>query len=198
MRRRLSAECGDSVLPQRSVCEWIDMLRNGRLSGTDEEESVCPSTLTTEGNIEQVRPLILDNRTVIIQCVRCRSYTQLSLPCSRQELNESPPSAGNNCPLNYSHNSAALSNIVWSVVCVDMALYTVEQRAFCMNRMWNMIPLEKCQRKFRRKFPRITVSSTTGFHKLVEKVRRAESLTDKKPAWRTPCACGRKPRRNKG
>jgi hypothetical protein len=37
-------------------------------------------------------------------------------------------------------------------------------------------------RKFRYKFPRITVSSTTGIHKLIKKVRSAGSLMDKKPA----------------
>jgi hypothetical protein len=52
--RRLSAQYGNSVLPQRGVYEWIEKLKNGRTSVTHEEEAGRPSTATTD-NIERVR-----------------------------------------------------------------------------------------------------------------------------------------------
>jgi hypothetical protein len=53
--RRLSAQYGNSVLPQRSVYEWIDKFKNGRTSVTHEEGAGRPSTATTDDNIERVR-----------------------------------------------------------------------------------------------------------------------------------------------
>jgi hypothetical protein len=51
--RRLSAQYGNSVLPQRSVYEWIEKLKNGHTSATHEEGAGRPSTATTEDNIER-------------------------------------------------------------------------------------------------------------------------------------------------
>jgi hypothetical protein len=62
IHRRLSAQYGNSALPQRSVCEWTAMLKNGRTSVTDDEEqSGRLSTSTTEENTERVCATILDN-----------------------------------------------------------------------------------------------------------------------------------------
>jgi hypothetical protein len=52
--RRLSAQYGNSVLPQRSVYEWTEKLKNGRTSVTHEEGTGRPSTATTD-NTERVR-----------------------------------------------------------------------------------------------------------------------------------------------
>jgi hypothetical protein len=62
IHRRLSAQYGNSVLPQRSIYERIAMFKNGRTNVTDDERSGCPSTSTTEENTERVRAMILDNR----------------------------------------------------------------------------------------------------------------------------------------
>jgi hypothetical protein len=64
IHQRLSTQYGDSILPQRSVYKWIDMFRKGQTSVTDKERSGHPSIKTTEGNIEQVCVLILENRRV--------------------------------------------------------------------------------------------------------------------------------------
>ena len=52
IHRRLSAQYGNSALPQQSVYDWITMFKNGRTSFTLDERSGHPSTSTTEGNIE--------------------------------------------------------------------------------------------------------------------------------------------------
>jgi hypothetical protein len=57
----LSAQCGDSVLPQWSMYEYIDIFING-WKVTDER--ACPSTWTMEGNTEQVCALIIGSRRV--------------------------------------------------------------------------------------------------------------------------------------
>jgi hypothetical protein len=45
-------------LPQRSVYEWIEKLKNGRTSVTHEEGAGRPST-TTADDIEGVRDMVL-------------------------------------------------------------------------------------------------------------------------------------------
>jgi hypothetical protein len=45
----------------------------------------------------------------------------------------------------------------------------------------------KCRRKFRRKFPGITVPNTTGIHELINKIWFTGSLLDNKPAKNTRC-----------
>jgi hypothetical protein len=40
--------------------EWITTLKNGLINITDEDQSVDPSTFTTEGNAERVLAMILD------------------------------------------------------------------------------------------------------------------------------------------
>ena len=62
IHHRLSAQYGNSAIPQRSVYDWITMFKNGRTSVTDDERFGRLSTSTTEGNIERVRTMILDNR----------------------------------------------------------------------------------------------------------------------------------------
>jgi hypothetical protein len=60
--QRLSAQYGNSVLPQRSVYEWIEKLKNGRISFTHEEGAERPSTATTDDNIERVRDMVMLHR----------------------------------------------------------------------------------------------------------------------------------------
>jgi hypothetical protein len=57
--RRLSAQYGNRVLPQRSVYEWIEKVKNGRTSVTHEEGAGRPSTATTDDDIERVRDVVL-------------------------------------------------------------------------------------------------------------------------------------------
>jgi hypothetical protein len=83
-------------------------------------------------------------------------------------------------------------------VCVDMVPYTVGQRVFLYEPYVKCCSARKCRRKIRRKFPGITVPSTTGIHKLINKVWSTGSLLDKKPSKTMPCAYRRKIRRNKG
>jgi transposase len=59
IHRRLSAQYGNSVLPQRSVYEWIEKFKNGRTSVTHEEGAGRPSTAITDDNIERVRDMVL-------------------------------------------------------------------------------------------------------------------------------------------
>jgi hypothetical protein len=53
--RRLSAQYRNSVLLQWSVYEWIEKFKNCCTSVTHEEGAGCPSTATTDDNIERVR-----------------------------------------------------------------------------------------------------------------------------------------------
>jgi len=63
--RRLSAQYGNSVLPQRSVYEWIEKLKNVRKSVPHEAGAGRPSTSTIY-NIERVRDMVLLDRRLII------------------------------------------------------------------------------------------------------------------------------------
>jgi hypothetical protein len=47
IHRKLSAQYGDSVLPQLIVYEWIEMFQNGRTNVTEAEQSRRSSTSTT-------------------------------------------------------------------------------------------------------------------------------------------------------
>ena len=69
MHRRLSAQYGNSVLPQRSVYEWIEKFKNGRTSVTHEEGAGRPSTATTDDNIERVRAMVLLDRRQWKKCI---------------------------------------------------------------------------------------------------------------------------------
>jgi hypothetical protein len=62
LNRRLSAQYGNSVLPQRSVYEWTEKLKNGRTSVTHEEGSGRQSTATTDDSIERVHDMVLLDR----------------------------------------------------------------------------------------------------------------------------------------
>jgi len=66
IHRRLSAQCGDSALPRRSVYEWIEKFQHGRTSLKDEEGAGRPSTSITDSNVEDARAMILENRRVNI------------------------------------------------------------------------------------------------------------------------------------
>ncbi|PNF25406.1 hypothetical protein B7P43_G09167 [Cryptotermes secundus] len=54
IHQRLSAQYGNSVLPQWSVYEWFEKLKSGRTSVTHEEGAGRPSTTTNKDNIERL------------------------------------------------------------------------------------------------------------------------------------------------
>jgi hypothetical protein len=85
------------------------------------------------------------------------------------------------------------------LLCVDMVRYTVEQRVFMYGSYVKCGFARKCRRKFRHKFPGITVPRTTGIHELINKVRATGSLLDKEPAKKNAvCLPKKKTRRNRG
>jgi hypothetical protein len=55
----LSAQYGNSVLPQWSVYEWIEKFKNSRTSVTREEEAGRPSMATTDDNVDRARYMVL-------------------------------------------------------------------------------------------------------------------------------------------
>jgi hypothetical protein len=63
-----------------------------------------------------------------------------------------------------------------------MVRYTVEQCVFLHESYVKCGSARKCWRIFCHKFPGIAVSSRTGIHELINKVRCTGSLLDKKPA----------------
>ena len=58
IHRRLSAQYGNSVLPQQSVYKWIEKLKNGHTSVMHEEGARHLSTATTDNNIEHIRDMV--------------------------------------------------------------------------------------------------------------------------------------------
>ena len=72
IHRRLSAQYGNSILPQRSVYEWIEKFKNGCRSVTHEEGAGRPSTSTTDDNTERVGDLVLLDRWLTIDEVANR------------------------------------------------------------------------------------------------------------------------------
>ena len=59
IHQRLSPQYGNSVLPQRSVYEWIEKLKNGRTNVMHDKVAGRPSTAITEDNIECARDMVL-------------------------------------------------------------------------------------------------------------------------------------------
>jgi hypothetical protein len=59
IHQRLSAQYGNSVLPQLNVFKWIEKLRNGRTSVMHEEGAGRPPTATNEDNIEHAHGMVL-------------------------------------------------------------------------------------------------------------------------------------------
>jgi hypothetical protein len=57
---------GKSVLPQWSVYEWIENLKNGGTSVTHEEGARRPSTATNEEKVEHACDMVLLDRRVTI------------------------------------------------------------------------------------------------------------------------------------
>lgn len=72
IHRRLSVQYGNSVLPQRSVYEWIEKFKNGRTSVTHNEGAGRPFTAVSEENIERSREMILVDRRVTVDDVAHR------------------------------------------------------------------------------------------------------------------------------
>jgi hypothetical protein len=82
-------------------------------------------------------------------------------------------------------------------VCMDMAQYTVEQCVFLYESYVKCGSVRKCRRKFRHKFPRIIVLSTTDIHKLMKSGLLGHFWT-RNLVEKTPCAYRRKAGRNRG
>ena len=72
IHRRLSVQYGNSVLPQRSVYEWIEKFKNVRTSVTHEEGAGRSSTATADDNFERVRDMVLLDRRLTINEVANR------------------------------------------------------------------------------------------------------------------------------
>jgi hypothetical protein len=72
VHQRLSAHYRNSVLPQQSVCEWIEKLKNGRTSVRHEEGAGRPSMAMNEANTEHAHGLVLIDRQVTIDEVANR------------------------------------------------------------------------------------------------------------------------------
>ena len=62
----LSAQYGNSVIPQRSVYEWIEKLKNSRTNVTHNKAAGRPPTAITEDNIERARDMVLLDGLVTI------------------------------------------------------------------------------------------------------------------------------------
>jgi hypothetical protein len=67
--RRLCAQYGESVLSQRSVCEWIEKFKESRTSVSHKEGARRPFTSTADDNIERARKMIQSNRRVTVDYV---------------------------------------------------------------------------------------------------------------------------------
>ena len=59
IHQRLSAQYGNSVLPQRSVYEWIEKLKHGSTNVMHDKGARRPFTTITEDNIEHASDMIL-------------------------------------------------------------------------------------------------------------------------------------------
>ena len=66
IHQRLSAQYRNSVLPQRSVYEWIEKLKNGRINVTHDKGARRPSTASTENTVGRGRNIVLLDRWVTI------------------------------------------------------------------------------------------------------------------------------------
>ena len=62
IHQRLSAQYGNSVLPQWSVYEWIEKLKNGRTNVTHDKGAGRPSMAITEDGIELAGDMVLLDR----------------------------------------------------------------------------------------------------------------------------------------
>jgi len=62
----MCAQYGDKVLSLRIVCEWNEMLENGRMSLTDAERSGLPATARTTRNEERTLELIHENMRITV------------------------------------------------------------------------------------------------------------------------------------
>jgi hypothetical protein len=67
IHQRLSTQYGDSALPRRSVCEWIEKFKSGRTSVTHEERAERPSTSTIDEKVQQGQELILTNQRIVLK-----------------------------------------------------------------------------------------------------------------------------------
>jgi hypothetical protein len=77
IHRRLSAQYGNSVLPQQSVYEWIEKLKNGRISVTHEVGVRRLSMATTNDNIKCVRDMVLlDRHLTVDEVANCLQITK--------------------------------------------------------------------------------------------------------------------------
>jgi len=111
--------------------EWTDIFKNSWTSVTDEEQSECPYTSTTEGNTEQIQMLIPDNIRVITDMA---NQLQIS-HCSAYEIICSSLHFHNTCARQvlqwlmqqHRHNYLGICNCFWRKVmpfCIILSLAT--------------------------------------------------------------------------
>jgi hypothetical protein len=62
IHRRISAQYGNSVVLQQTVCELIDSFKNGRTSVKHKEGARRPFTSITDTKTESVGDMVLQNR----------------------------------------------------------------------------------------------------------------------------------------
>jgi len=79
---RMCAQYGDKVLSRRIVCEWIEMIENGRTSVMDAEHSGRPATATTRRKEERTQELICENRKITVEEVAGRLNVSVGSACS--------------------------------------------------------------------------------------------------------------------
>jgi hypothetical protein len=68
---RLSAQYGNSVLPQQSVYEWIEKLKNGHTSVTHEGAGRPPNATTDDNNERVCDTVLLDRLLTIDEVANC-------------------------------------------------------------------------------------------------------------------------------
>jgi transposase len=64
--RRMKVQYGDNCLSRSKIYEWIDHLKKGRTSVSDEERSGRPSTSRTENNIQAIERMVRENRRITV------------------------------------------------------------------------------------------------------------------------------------
>ena len=63
----LTVAYGESALSKKNVYKWYKLFQDGREDANDEPRSGCPSTSTTDENVEAVKKIVLRNRLITIK-----------------------------------------------------------------------------------------------------------------------------------
>ena len=60
----LTEAYGESAMSETRVYEWYKRFQNGREDVEDEERPGCPSTSTTDKNVEKVKEMVMNDRRI--------------------------------------------------------------------------------------------------------------------------------------